>query len=94
MSSNRNDSLELLARLLTGDVCPHEIKLQQVTALLGVVASRTPGGLTVSTAELAEIGGKFIGITQDSDTGDIRITAGEPPADQPHPTHAAPTTRQ
>lgn len=94
MNRNSNDSLDLLARLLTGEVCPHEIKLQQVTALLGVVASRTPGGLIVTQKELEQIGGKFIGITQDPVTGDVSIVAGEPPAEQPQPTHAAPTTRQ
>ncbi|UGL62814.1 hypothetical protein [Xanthomonas phage MET13-T1] len=94
MSSNRNDTMELLARLLSGDVCPHEIQLQRVTALLGVVASRTPGGLTVTREELEQIGGKFIGIEQDYVSGEIRITAGEPPAEAPQPTHPAPASRQ
>ncbi|UIS24784.1 hypothetical protein AXL1_55 [Stenotrophomonas phage vB_SmaS-AXL_1] len=96
MSSARDmDALDLLADLLGGNVCAHEIQLQRVTALLGAVAARSPdGSLTVSMSEIISMSGRFIGIEQDPDTLEIRVTAGERPAEQPQPTHPAPTTRQ
>lgn len=96
MNRNSDDprgiSPEDLFALISG-MCPHEIQLQRVMALLGAIVTRSGGVLTVSHEEVMSLANQGLSI-EGSETG-IVISVVDPRAEEPkQPTHSAPSTRQ
>lgn len=96
MSNDRNEeeglSHDELLAILTGK-CPHEIQLQRAMGMLGAVAARQGGSMTVTHEELMALTGRALKI--EGFDGGFHVSVMDPQSETPkQPTHPAPPTRQ
>lgn len=96
MPRNRNPLEELLEAIESGVMCPHELQLQRVSALLVVLALRQGGRVTVPVEELKALADSAMSIQPTEDGLEIVILRAPPRSEDEtaQPTHAAPSTRQ